>query len=733
MSTTASVALRVDDNMSATLTRIRSAMTPFRRDVKELEEELGRFSRTKVSLQVDLDKAKRELADAKKAFRELEDEANGARLEKAQETYNTLAAQLQEVNKAAKQTTRDIEEMSGAFSRTDNRVGSASMAGGGGIGGAGTGVSAILGSQLANQLGQSLSQAGSAWISSAFGDDAGTMANALLSGVASGASSGAALGTLLGGPGLGTAIGGAIGTAVGALSGAISGQAQIFEKKDDYFKAYYNGIIDQQAQEQAAALQTGSGIAAGRETDQISFSTLFGSENAAKTYLSGLVDMANTTPFLYGDLTAMSKTLATYGYGAEDILPTLTKIGDAGAALGMATSDMTMVATALGRMKSSDKATLEYLNILNDRGIGAVGMLAEAKGMSVGDTYSAISKGEIKGSEAVEIILSALEDAYGGNMKVQSQTFAGLSSTLEGLQQELQNARGEGYNTVRGMGVKDEITSYGGELGEAMKELEQAKGAMDAYNENLQDRYTREALEGLLLGKSSDLFTGQQGIDLKNLGDQYKAALSDYKSGDEDVAKEGARQMALLEDQARALAQAAYDSSDWVTDGVRAEIDNTDAIRTLTGRLSEGILLKYQLEQEKQKGFGDVTTPPVPGDGISYDAGGVVVGDGVADKDENGNYILSHPDTEIITISADGGHASGLQRVPHDNYLALLHEGERVLTAREVREADAGGTGGGIVVNVTGNQFNVRTDADIDTIAQAIADEIDLRGQAGTF
>ncbi len=31
------------------------------------------------------------------------------------------------------------------------------------------------------------------------------------------------------------------------------------------------------------------------------------------------------------------------------------------------------------------------------------------------------------------------------------------------------------------------------------------------------------------------------------------------------------------------------------------------------------------------------------------------------------------------------GHATGLQRVPYDNYPALLHEGERVLTAQEAR------------------------------------------------
>lgn len=40
----------------------------------------------------------------------------------------------------------------------------------------------------------------------------------------------------------------------------------------------------------------------------------------------------------------------------------------------------------------------------------------------------------------------------------------------------------------------------------------------------------------------------------------------------------------------------------------------------------------------------------------------------------------------------DGSHASGLDRVPYDGYIAELHEGERVLTKDEARAMDANGT-----------------------------------------
>ena len=142
----------------------------------------------------------------------------------------------------------------------------------------------------------------------------------------------------------GTPHGVAVGALVGGISGAISGGTEIFKARDDAFKSYYGELYSSAVERHAAELESGSGIASGRETDLISFSTLFGSRETAKTYLSELVNMANTTPFLYDDLTAMSKTLATFGYDAKSILPVLSTIGDAGAALGMSTSDMTTVA-----------------------------------------------------------------------------------------------------------------------------------------------------------------------------------------------------------------------------------------------------------------------------------------------------------------------------------------------------------------------------------------------------
>ena len=273
-----------------------------------------------------------------------------------------------------------------------------------------------------------------------------------------------------------------------------SGSVQNWSKKDDAFKSYVQNAVEEQLNEQTTSLTSGSALAASRETDQISFATLFKGEDKAKQYLADLVQMANTTPFLYDDLTAMSKTLATYRYDENSILPVLQTIGDTGAALGHSTSDMNAVATAIGRMKSSNKTTLEYLNILNDRGIGAVGMLANAYGVDQGEVYSMISKGQIAGQDAARIILDALTDSFAGSMERQSKTFSGITSTIEGLRQELDNAMGEGYNETRMAGLQAEREWLEGDSGQEMQEAYQAIGAWKASLENAKEQYIRDAV-----------------------------------------------------------------------------------------------------------------------------------------------------------------------------------------------------------------------------------------------
>lgn len=452
----ASIAVTLHDRYSDAAKKMATATRHFSKDVDGLEAQLESLDKNKFQLKLDAKDARTALREAEKQFDLTRDAADRCNLEMAQANYDNIQRNLKAVSQAARETEREI-------SRVQNR---AEGGGGGGAGDNGPG--------MGRQLGQMLGAAGIGSMaadllkegvgiaaSSAFGSDLGGMISSTLStGV-----SGATAGFMVGGP-----VGAVVGGLAGAAGGMLSGGMQAFGKRDDAFKGYVQESVETQLEDQQTTLTAGSGLAAQREMDSISFATLYKSEEKADNYLTSLVDMANHTPFLYQDLTSMSKVLATYGYSDTDTIPALTKIGDAGAALGHSVQDMEMVATGLGRMKSSDKTSLEYLNMLNERGIDAIGMLADYYGTNKGRIYDRVSKGNLSGEKSTEIILAGMEKIYAGSMQKQSETFSGLSSTVEGLNQEQANAMGEDYNKERSKGLSAEIDFLDGPDAEPMRQ-----------------------------------------------------------------------------------------------------------------------------------------------------------------------------------------------------------------------------------------------------------------------
>ncbi|MCI7473663.1 MAG: tape measure protein [Clostridiales bacterium] len=680
MPTDASIAMSVQDNLSSAIVGMKNSMTNFRSDVTALQSELDRLNATRVNMRVDLSSAKREAQAAQQAFEALGDSATEAERQaaeadwkKAEENLENIRQQYDLVSRQVRQTTRDMENASGALSRADNRAGSA-----GGV------LSALGQAGASSMLGDVVSQWAGTLVGSAFGSDVGSLFSSALGG----AGSGAAIGSMIA-PGVGTAIG----AALGGLVGLVGGGAQIYEQQDDAFKEYYQQLYEQGQQQEQESLTSGSATASQRELDEIAFNRLLGQGTGSK-YLSDLRVMAAATPMEYSDLTNMSRALATgFGDSPERMLDLMAAIGDAGSAVGVTAEDMTMMAQAMSRMQGSGKASLEYLNILQERGVNVIGMLAEAYGKSQGEIYDMISKGKIKGQDAVDIIQSGMESMYGGAMEVMSQTFSGLTSTLEDAMTEIDAARGNGYNETRASGLQQEIDAYGGLLGEAVSNLNTIAGQNQAYLDNLSDQYTREALSAVLLGQETTpgLFDDKTAAELREMRGDFIKASADYENG----SQEAGLKMDNLRMEAEALATAAYESSSAYQLVHDSELDLIGAIRENTAALN-GWRNNYDTQQEFSKGQGTSTQDALPGG----------------------------------TWGWWRKNAYGLNRVPYNDFPALLHEGERVLTAREAREADSKPKPR-IAIYISGNQFGAGVSA--EEVAQRLADQIELKFAAGVL
>ena len=711
-----SIALSAKDNFSTTLKKIAQETRTGVNSIEDLQKSLTKLNNTRAQLRLDLSKAKSELKEAEKRFRATGDAADELALKDKQLTFDNLTSQLKAVSSSAKAAESDMTRLAGTNSKIANRQST----------GSGTGsMMGTIGSALATagfgqMLSGSLSGAAGAFFSSYYGSTDGAAIQSVLGSAISGATMGAAAGSII--PGVGTAIGAAVGTAIGAVSGGIEAATQKFESRDEAFKSYVQDQYNAVQERQAADLESGSALASQRETDLVSFTTLFGSKDTAQQYLSQLKTMANVTPFLYSDLTAMSKTLKTYGYAANEMIPALTSIGDAGAALGMTAADMTNVSTALGRMRSSNKTTLEDLNILQDRGIDAIGALANAKGVSKGDAYSMISGGDIAGTEAVQIIQSYMEQMYSGAMEQQSKTFEGLSSTLEGWNQELQNAMGEGYNEGKKIGMSDQIDWLEGEAGQKMMEMNEQLGRFKADAENLQQDIYQDVFNGMFTGEIPAEMDAKIAAQVEDLHRRYMDAMATIESStatDSEILDAQA-QLATAKGEAESLAYSTYMQTDAADAMTEANIALADGIAAGAGDAYEnaGYRVAEKLTQGITRHINSYTPPPIKVP-VLYESvstsGGIAAG--VSIRTSVGTTTGSH-----LTGATSPYRAIGENRVPRDNTLYLLHEGERVLTAREARAQDQGGMGG-VVINMGGN-YTVRQDSDIPAIAEAVAARI---------
>lgn len=660
------ISISAKDNFTDSLRKMQSMQTSFRKDLGQLNEELNKLNNNKINLKVDMAKAKNELKDAEKAFKTLGDEANRSKLIVAQTKYDNVKQNLNLVSSSAKQAEKDIRNLTSTMSKADNK---ASTSRSGGSTGA---LGALAKAGLFNMVGSSLSGAANAGISSAFGSSTGNAAGSLLGGAAAGA----AIGSIV--PGVGTAIG----AVVGAAAGGITALTQKFTEKDEAFKSVVQSNYELAKEVQKASLANGANLAGKREQTNIAFSTLLGGDDKAKSFLGDITKFAEKTPFEFDQLTTMSKTLLAYGYKMNDIVPLLTKVGDAGSALGMGGDDMNIVATSLGRMNTTGKATLEYLNPLLERGIPVWDYLSKASGKTKQQVQEMVSKGLLPGEKAAAAIADYMGKAFEGNMAKQSETFQGLSSTLKDMQDQMDAAMGEGYNEKRKEGLKNQINYLSGESGTKMKEANRLIGEWKASLDNDHDKAINDAVDKIMASEEYKI-AEQQGNKVK---------------------------MGELLAKAQVEGENNYKASAGYQEQLQSDLALIGKIRENTALQGEYYNTGYKMGQEFSKGLAagkNINLSPSASTLPSY---------------TTGNNTSSSSSTGYPSNYLRGGYAFGLERVPYDNYPALLHQDEKVLTASQARALNDGGQ----KVEINLNGAVVRDESDIDKIASAIVSKIEF-------
>lgn len=167
------------------------------------------------------------------------------------------------------------------------------------------------------------------------------------------------------------------------------------------------------------------------------------------------------------------------------------------------------------------------------------------------------------------------------------------------------------------------------------------------------------------LSETMTLMSGDIETSLKSIGETYSGAIDNLNKSEE----------------AKAAAESTFGA---FLEGIESETP---------GILSAMENLGQQISASLQSGISPINVP------VSV---------------SGGNSLSRFKGGSPSRILFDGSHASGLDYVPYDGYIAELHRGEMIVPAKEASQLRDGGTATGRVVNVVQNIYSeAKTAADL--------------------
>lgn len=168
------------------------------------------------------------------------------------------------------------------------------------------------------------------------------------------------------------------------------------------------------------------------EQSQMGYTVMLKSKAAAKDLTRDLIAFADWTPFNTEDVNKWAQSLIGVGAKKDQIIPTLTAVGDVVSAMGGSADQVNGAIVAIEQIAAKAKLSSQELNQLAENRVFARDILAKGLHTSTGELMSFLDKGGVIGSGvAIPIILRGLEQQYKGMMRAQSQTIGGLWSTFK--------------------------------------------------------------------------------------------------------------------------------------------------------------------------------------------------------------------------------------------------------------------------------------------------------------
>lgn len=256
-------------------------------------------------------------------------------------------------------------------------------------------------------------------------------------------------------------------------SASISNAMAGMQERMEGVQSTSSGLVASLVSVKAAmtALATGAVASAGAymvklagdfQNVQVALTNMLGSAEKAQSLIADLQQFAATTPFEFQGLAKASQKLLAFGFTAEQLIPTLTAVGDAAAGLGVGAEGVDRITLALGQMAAKGRVQSDEMLQLTEAGIPAWKMLADTIGTDIPTAMDKVTKGQVDAQTGLTALVSGMESRFAGLMAQQSTTISGSwSNLMDGLEQ---SATQVGLRISAAFDLPDLFTAIGNQM-----------------------------------------------------------------------------------------------------------------------------------------------------------------------------------------------------------------------------------------------------------------------------
>lgn len=175
---------------------------------------------------------------------------------------------------------------------------------------------------------------------------------------------------------------------------------------------------------------------------EIAFSTMLGDANQAKSLMGDMVNLAAKTPFSLQDVSSGAKQLLAFQIPANQVVDTLTRMGNIAAGLSIPLSRINLV---YGQVKAKGKLMGDDLRQFTEAGIPMVAELAKKFNKTTAEVSAMVSAGKIGFKDVKDVLFSMTNEGgmFFNLMEKQSASLSGKISNLEDAWDQMLNKIGE--------------------------------------------------------------------------------------------------------------------------------------------------------------------------------------------------------------------------------------------------------------------------------------------------